>query len=251
MNCTGRVRNYTQAARPRLTPCRGGAHRHVIGRFCLGCLLIVEDHALVREGMAQTLARLGAEWCVIEASDAAQALAVIDGGAEVDLVLTDLMLPGMNGFSLLATLRERDPSLPVVVVSALSDKATVSRAMRQGASGFVSKGDSGDQLVQAVRLVLDGGLYTPPERRPPTARAGRTSATIRPSPADDYGLTQAQTRVLHLLAEGRSNREVAESLGLAEGTVKVHVTRIFKAMKVTSRAQVLIALAQRGTRRED
>lgn len=158
---------------------------------------------------------------------------------------------GMNGFSLLATLRERDPSLPVVVVSALSDKATVSRAMRQGASGFVSKGDSGDQLVQAVRLVLDGGLYTPPERRPPNARAGRTSATIRPSPADDYGLTQAQTRVLHLLAEGRSNREIAESLGLAEGTVKVHVTRIFKAMKVTSRAQVLIALAQRGTRREN
>lgn len=216
----------------------------------MGCLLIVEDHALVREGMAQTLARLGAEWCVIEASDAAQALAVIDGGAEVDLVLTDLMLPGMNGFSLLATLRERDPSLPVVVVSALSDKATVSRAMRQGASGFVSKGDSGDQLVQAVRRVLDGGLYTPPECRPPTARAGRTSATIRPSPADHYGLTQAQTRVLHLLAEGRSNREIAESLGLAEGTVKVHVTRIFKAMKVTSRAQVLIALAQRGTRRE-
>ena len=151
---------------------------------------------------------------------------------------------------MLATLRERDPSLPVVVVSALSDKATVSRAMRQGASGFVSKGDSGDQLVQAVRLVLDGGLYIPPERRPPNARAGRTSATIRPSPADDYGLTQAQTRVLHLLAEGRSNREIAESLGLAEGTVKVHVTRIFKAMKVTSRAQVLIALAQRGTRRE-
>lgn len=64
----------------------------------MGCLLIVEDHALVREGMAQTLARLGAEWCVIEASDATQALAVIDGGAEVDLVLTDLMLPGMNGF---------------------------------------------------------------------------------------------------------------------------------------------------------
>ncbi len=151
------------------------------GDCFLGCVLIVEDHALVREGMAQTLSRLGADWCVIEAPDAAHALTLLDDGADIDLVLTDIMLPGMNGLSLLATLRERDPSLPVIVVSALSDKATVARAMRQGASGFVSKGDSGDQLVLAVRTVLDGGLYTPPDRRVPAARAGRATPPIRPS----------------------------------------------------------------------
>jgi DNA-binding NarL/FixJ family response regulator len=213
-------------------------------------LLIVEDHALVREGIAQTLARLGSDWSVIEAPDATKALALMDGGPDFDLVVTDLMLPGMNGFSLLAMLRERDPSLPVVVVSALCDKATVSRAMRQGASGFVSKADSGDQLVQAVRTVLDGGLYTPPERRVQAPRMGRTSAVVAPSSAADYGLTQAQGRVLALLAEGRSNREIAESLGLAEGTVKVHVTSIFKVLKVGSRAQVLIALAQNRPKRD-
>ncbi len=220
------------------------------GDSFLGCVLIVEDHALVREGMAQTLSRLGADWCVIEAPDAAQALALLDDGADIDLVLTDIMLPGMNGLSLLATLRERDPSLPVIVVSALSDKATVAWAMRQGASGFVSKGDSGDQLVLAVRTVLDGGLYTPPDRRVPAARAGRATPPIRPAGADGFGLTQAQTRVLQMLAEGRTNREIAESLGLAEGTVKVHLTRIFRAMKVTSRAQALIALAQSGFRKD-
>ncbi|MBU0602694.1 MAG: response regulator transcription factor [Gammaproteobacteria bacterium] len=216
----------------------------------MSCLLIVEDHALVREGMAQTLGRLGAEWRVIEAPDANAALASMDREGEIDLVVTDLMLPGISGFSLLAMLRERDPSLPVVVVSALCDKTTVSRAMRQGASGFVSKGDSGDQLVQAVRTVLAGGLYVPPDRRAPAARAGRTAAAPVPDAAAAYGLTQAQSRVLALLVEGRSNREIAEGLGLAEGTVKVHVTRILKALKVSSRTQVLVAVSQGRARRD-
>ncbi len=215
----------------------------------MSSLLIVEDHALVREGMAQTLTRLGSDWRIIEAPDATSAIALIDEGVEFDLVVTDLILPGMNGFSLLAMLRERDPSLPVVVVSALCDKVTVSRAMRQGASGFVSKSDSGDQLIQAVRTVLSGGLYTPPERRTPAPRIGRTSAICASSPTVGHGLTNAQTRVLALLVEGRSNREVAESLGLAEGTVKVHVTRIFRAFKVGSRAQLLTLLSHNGSRR--
>ncbi len=215
----------------------------------MGRVLIIEDHALVREGLVQTLNRFGDGWELVEAADAAQALSFMGDGQEIDLVLTDLMLPGMNGFSLLATLREQDPSLPVIVVSALADAATVRRAMRQGASGFVSKGDSGVQLVQAVRTVLDGGLYIPPERRSSTPRGVRALPASGPVPAGERGLTQAQARVLDLLAQGHTNREIAESLGLAEGTVKVHITRIFRVMKVSSRAQVLIALAQRGTRK--
>jgi DNA-binding NarL/FixJ family response regulator len=210
----------------------------------LGCLLIVEDHGLVREGLAQTLTRRESGWSVLQAADAAGAIALIDSGTDIDLVITDLIMPGMNGFSLLAVLRERDPSLPVLIVSALCDVVTVARAMRNGASGFVSKTDSGDQLVDAVRTVLAGGLYTPIERPRPTPRIGRVSVSHGPSTASTYGLTNAQSRVLALLAEGRSNREIAESLGLAEGTVKVHVTRIFRALKVNSRAQVLLVLSR-------
>lgn len=212
----------------------------------MGCLLIVEDHTLVREGLAQTLSRLGSEWCVIQATDANQALALMDARSDIDLVITDLIMPAINGFSLLAMLRERDASLPVLVVSALSDKATVARAMRQGASGFVSKSDSGDQLVRAVHTVLAGDLYLPPDTCRAAPRMGRTSTVLTPSPAAGYGLTHAQSRVLALLAEGCSNREIAESLGLAEGTVKVHVSRIFRALKVSSRAQVLLVLSRDG-----
>ncbi|MDP2870144.1 response regulator transcription factor [Methyloversatilis sp.] len=203
----------------------------------MSCILVIDDHALVREGLAQTLSRLGGALSVIEATGAAHALTLIDERDDIDLVITDLIMPGMNGFSLLATLRERDPSLPVLVVSALCDRPTVSRAMRQGASGFVSKGDSGAQLVAAVREVLDGNLYTPPAR-----------TKVVDAPATN-GLTRAQQRVLLLLAEGCSNREIAESLGLAEGTVKVHVSRILSAYKVGSRSQLLIALAREQTRR--
>jgi DNA-binding NarL/FixJ family response regulator len=214
----------------------------------LASLLLVDDHVLVREGLAQTIARAWPDWTLIEASDATQALSILDSGADIDLVLTDLMLPGMNGFSLLATLRERDPSLPVIVVSALGDRATVARALRQGASGFVSKTDSAEQLVSALRAVLDGGIYLPPEKRSTAGEHGGAGVP-RPRAADDFGLTQAQQRVLDLLGEGRSNREIAESLGLAEGTVKVHLSRIFKAMKVGSRAQALILLSQRRSRK--
>lgn len=203
----------------------------------MGCILLVEDHVLVREGMVQTLSRLDGDWTLIEAADAAHALALVKARTDIDLVITDLIMPGMNGFSLLATLRECDASLPVLVVSALCDKQTVARAMRQGASGFVSKSDSGDQLVQAVRTVLAGDLYTPPDRF-------RRTTVLAPN-----GLTQAQARVLSLLADGRSNREIAESLGLAEGTVKVHVSRILSAYKVNSRAKLLLVLPRDDHRR--
>ncbi|MCP2935733.1 response regulator, partial [Salmonella enterica subsp. enterica serovar Typhimurium] len=99
---------------------------------------IVEDHALVREGMAQTLARLGAEWCVIEASDAAQALAVIDGGAEVDLVLTDLMLPDGQGIELLADFGSR-PAPAIVVVTGYASIESAIEAMRAGATDYLIK----------------------------------------------------------------------------------------------------------------
>jgi DNA-binding NarL/FixJ family response regulator len=205
-------------------------------------ILIVEDHALVREAMAQSLLRLEPGVECIEAADGDAALAALGRNPDLDLAVVDLMLPDVNGFSLLAILGKRFPDMPAIVVSAMDDDASVRRALKAGASGFVSKASSGEVLVQAVREVLEGGVPTP---------VRRAASTVRPvamGPAERFGLTAAQSRVLELLAGGRSNREIAELLGLTEGTVKVHMTAIYRALGVGSRSQALVAIARSGAR---
>jgi len=201
-------------------------------------ILIVEDHALVREAMAQRLACLEPELICLESAGADEALALLELHRDVDLAIVDLMLPGANGFALLGVLAKRHPDLPAIVVSAMDDDASVRRALASGASGFVSKASSGEVLALAVREVLEGGMPTP--RASLAARGTRS----RP-PAERYGLTNAQARVMELLATGGSNREIAAKLGLTEGTVKVHMTAIYRALGVSSRSQALVLLSRR------
>ncbi len=205
-------------------------------------ILIVEDHALVREAMAQTLARLEDGVECVEAKGSEEALKKLEESADWDLAVIDLMLPDLNGFSLLAVLARRFPDVPAIVVSALDDSATIRRAMKGGASGFVSKSSSGEVLRSAVRCVLDGGIYAPDME--PESAAKRSGAPV----SERFGLTAGQTRVMELLAQGKTNREIADLLGLSEGTVKVHMSAIFRALNVTSRAQALIVIARHGPR---
>ena len=205
-------------------------------------ILIVEDHALVREAMAQTLARLEPGVECVEAKGSEDALAKLEASSDWDLAVVDLMLPDLNGFSLLGVLAKRFPDIPTIVVSALDDPASIRRAMKGGASCFVSKADSGETLREAVRCVLDGGVYAPDTAN--DAAAKRAGAPV----SERFGLTAGQTRVLELLAQGKTNREIADLLGLSEGTVKVHMSAIFRALNVSSRAQALIVIARHGSR---
>ena len=185
-------------------------------------ILIVEDHALVREAMAQRLARLEADLVCLESGEADEALALLEAHPDVDLAIVDLMLPGVNGFSLLAVLAKRHPDLPAIGVSAMDDDASVRRALAAGASGFVSKASSGEVLAQAVREVLDGGM--------PTPRASISPASRSRQPAERYGLPVAPAMVTGLIVTGCSNREISTKLGLSNGTGKVHVTAIHRAL---------------------
>lgn len=204
-------------------------------------ILIVEDHALVREAMAQTLCRLEPGLACVEATGAEEALGLLDDGGDWDLAMVDLMLPDLSGFSLLGMIAKRFPDVPTIVVSALDDGDSVRRAMKAGASGFVSKCSSGEELRSAVKVVLDGGIYTPV--RSPRDNENTRSGGVPPGEA--YRLTVAQTRVAELLGQGKTNREIAEALGLSEGTVKVHMSAIFRTMNVRNRAQALIALTRK------
>ncbi len=195
-------------------------------------ILVVDDHALVREGLMQTLDQLEGGVVCVGAQDADTAMLALQD-KDFDLVLLDLMLPGINGMAFLGVLRKRFPSLPVVILSALDDPDTVARAMRQGASGFVPKYSSSEDLLDALRQVLAGEVFLPQQLQ--ETHGGR-------SLADRYGITAGQMRVLELLGQGKTNREIADLLGLTEGTVKIHVSAIFKALKVSNRGQALLVV---------
>ncbi|WP_284155174.1 response regulator transcription factor [Sulfuricystis thermophila] len=203
-------------------------------------ILVIEDHALVREGLLLALKALeespdASPLEILGARDADEATHFIEQNDDFDLCLLDLMLPGTGGLAFLGVLRKRYPHIPVVVLLALDDADTVAKVMKGGAAGFVSKASPTDVLLGALREVLAGEIWLPPEYRGMSGKRKRARTV-----AERYGLTKSQACVLDLLAEGKTNREIAELLGVTEGTVKIHVSAIFKALGVSNRSQALL-----------
>lgn len=210
--------------------------------------LVVDDHPLIQEAVGNVLRRLEPSVQVDFASDCEHGLELAAAVGEPDLVLLDLTLPGISGIPALKLWRARFPSVPVIVVSASADQLTVLAAMDAGAAGFISKSSSNEVMQNAVRLVLGGGKYLPMEALkacgdaaeiPLRARGARLSTAT-------LGLTGRQTEVLRLIACGASNKVICRELGLAERTVKAHVTAVFRALKVSSRTQAAIEAARLG-----
>jgi DNA-binding NarL/FixJ family response regulator len=211
-------------------------------------LLVVEDHALVRMGLVGLLGRIEKDVNVYEAANFEMALAVLDSEGDFDLLLLDLALPGIDGFAGLDILRRRYPAMPVVVVSAFDDASTINRVINLGASGFIPKAYSGEALLAAVSEVLAGNIFRPQGQ----FAAARMDDAVPVPPhqgnvqPEEIGLTTRQSQVLALMVRGLSNRDIAEQLELTEGTVKIHVTAIFKTLGVNSRTQAMIAVTNYG-----
>ena len=182
----------------------------------------------------------------MEASDCRHALRLVEENADLELILLDLNLPDRNGFEVLADLRRRYPTISVVVLSAFHDRENVLRAFDLGALGFLPKSAPREVMANALRLILAGGVYVPPE-----ALASAETTTDRParpfSPAD-VGLTERQIEVLSLMMRGKSNKAISRRLDMAEPTVKHHVTAILKALKATNRTEAVIAVGELGWR---
>lgn len=210
-------------------------------------LLVVEDHALVREGLVRLLGQLEEGTTVFESADFETALNVLDTEGEFDLVLLDLALPGIDGFAGLDILRRRYPAMPVAVVSAFDDTPTITRVLNLGASGFFPKAFSGEALIAAVREVMAGNIFRPSgqqgARLDDATPVPPSRISVKP---DEVGLTDRQAQVLALMVRGLSNRDIADQLQLSEGTVKIHATAVFKALGVNSRTQALVAVARYG-----
>lgn len=202
--------------------------------------LLLDDHPLFRHGLKGIAQKLDPHASVFECATYEEAQAVLND--DLDLVMLDLRLPGgTDGLQVLAAMRSRFPTLPVVVVSASEDKNEIMAALRLGALGFVSKASSADVLENALRLVLAGDIYLPSNIM---LNAG--ADWKKADAPSSLALTERQTQVMRLMAQGESNKQIARILNLAENTVKVHVTAVLRALGVTSRAQAIVALFQRG-----
>ena len=212
-------------------------------------VLVVDDHPLIREALRQVLRALNKDIDLLEAGSGPDALAAADRSQGIDFILLDLALPGADGFEVLRELRERHPSVPVVVLSASDHAAVVMRALDAGAMGFIPKTSSNEVLLGALRLVLSGGVYLPAEvlRHTPAPPLVSKSATVAAEVGyRDLGLTERQAQVLALVVQGKPNKIICRELNVAEGTVKIHVTAILKALGVANRTQAVIAVGKLG-----
>jgi DNA-binding NarL/FixJ family response regulator len=206
-------------------------------------ILVIDDHPLIQEALKHVLTELDAALDLVQAEDASDAHAALAAAPDTELIVLDLTLPRSDGFELLAELRRDWPGIPLLVLSATHDRATVERALDLGAMGFIPKTANTRVLIDALRLVLSGGVFVPPDC--PGTGSGRPRAAAR---AEDLGLTLRQSDVLRLLVQGKPNKLICRDLSLSEGTVKVHVSAILRALNVHTRTQVVIELARRGVR---
>jgi DNA-binding NarL/FixJ family response regulator len=215
-------------------------------------ILLVDDHFLIREALRGVLEDLKDGTTILEAEDASQAMQIIAEHKDIGFVFLELDLPDGDGLSMLSQLRDRHPSMSVVVLSARRDRDSVVRSLSLGALGFIPKSEEREILLSALDLVFAGGIYIPPEiltrSEPlvssPKRRCGaRNGIGTRPS---DLGLSIRQLDVLELIMQGKTNKGIGRELNLAEPTVKNHVTAILKALKVTNRTEAVITVGELG-----
>ena len=202
-------------------------------------LIAVDDHPLMQQALLRALPELDRSLEVIVAEDRDSALTALARHPDCALLLLDLTLPGAHGLDLLGELVRDHPRLPILVLSATHDRATVGAAMAAGAQGYIAKTSTPDELLDAVRTVLEGG-------RSVTSRVAALAPVVGGIAGEALGLTHRQADVLRLLLQGKPNKLICRDLQLSEGTVKVHVSAILKALNVRSRAQAIAELSRRG-----
>ncbi|MDR0779438.1 MAG: response regulator transcription factor [Pseudomonadales bacterium] len=215
-------------------------------------ILVADDHPLIVEAVKTKLSEIARNVTFVVATNAEELLA-LPGGDTLDLALVDLCMPGAEGYSHVDELRSRYPALPVVVLSGYGHPELIRSVLQRGVQGFIPKGDSPEVMLSAIRLVLAGGVYVPPMMLSAQPADVTTPAALEPmavpSPTPPTStleclrtmLTERQVAVLELLSEGKPNKLIARLLNISEGTVKIHLAAIFRALNVRNRTEAVIA----------
>jgi DNA-binding NarL/FixJ family response regulator len=203
-------------------------------------LVIADDHPLFRDALRQAVESVVASARIDEAGSFEELTALLDQDSDVDLVLLDLTMPGISGFSGLIYLRAQFPAIPVVIVSASDDGGTIRQSLDFGASGFIPKRFGVDTLRDAITKVLGGDVWVPAD----TDLSSVTDPELVRLRDRMVTLTPQQVRVLMMLSEGLLNKQIAYELGVSEATIKAHVSAILQKLGVESRTQAVIAAAK-------
>ncbi len=190
--------------------------------------LLVDDHPLLREGLALALARVTDDVVVLEAGSCEAGLEIVGAHPDLDLIVLDMQLPGLSRLDAVRALRTAAPVVPLVVLSAETSSDLVHGALRAGARGYVAKSSPREVMIAAIQIVFAGGLYIPPTvLEPPT------------TPERTLELTRRQEQVLVELARGHDGPVIAARLGIAEATVRVHIATILRVLRVDNREQAI------------
>lgn len=206
-------------------------------------VLLIDDHALFRRGLRLMLRELAADMDLSEAEDCAHALAV--GHENFDLILLDMNMPGVNGLDGLNCIKQAWPVAFLVVLSGEEGAELIRDAIDQGACGFVPKSSSPEVMITALQLVLAKGIYLPPQVLH-GGRAGVLPASPLAVTGVPAGMTERQAEVLRLALKGAPNKVIARELSISEGTVKSHLSTVFRLLNVRNRTEALYCAARMG-----
>lgn len=215
-------------------------------------VLIADDHSIVRSGLTHLVGELDEQATVVAATSFSQLNAILDssmleGGTVFDLIVMDLRMPGLGGLDDVEALVKRVAPVPVAVFSMIDSPDEMRAVLSRGVRAFIPKSTDDVLVVNILRLVMAGGSYVPPVLGMPGAPAAAGTAPARGgAPSVFDGLTRRQLEVLDLLAQGLSNQEIGERLGLNLSTVKTHVTGVLKALGVGSRTQAVLLVKESG-----
>lgn len=207
-------------------------------------ILLADDHPLFREGVKHVLLQLGQRVHIVDAHDYPSLFAEAAAHTDLDLVLADLYMPGMGGHEGIAEFRNQFPDTPLVIMTASESRADARRAMASGALGYVLKSSPSQVMLDALIRVLDGGIYVPPILD--GDEQADDTLSLMPLSSQGIRLTSRQLEVLKLLLQGSPNKIIARELDLSEGTVKIHVAAIFRALGVTNRTEAAVAAQRFG-----
>jgi len=203
-------------------------------------IVIADDHPLFRGALRQALTDRIGELEIAEAGSLDEIIAAIEGGQETDLILLDLEIPGVKGFSGLMYLRAQYPEIPIAIVSATEDAPVMRRCLRFGASGYIPKSVGAETIRTAIENVLAGEVWVPPDLDLDAEEESEVASMV----AKMATLTPQQVRVLMMLREGLLNKQIAYELSVSEATVKAHVSAILQKLNVESRTQAVIAASK-------